>query len=31
VRRALDGFISKVVNGLVERATADAASRRTAA
>jgi hypothetical protein len=31
VRRALDGFISKVVNGLAERATADAASRRTAA
>ncbi len=31
VRRALDGFIAKVVTGLAERATADAAAGRAAA
>ena len=31
VRRALDGFVAKLASGLAERATADAARRRTAA
>jgi hypothetical protein len=31
MRRALDGFVAKLVSGLAERATADAAARRTAA
>ena len=31
VRRGLDGFIAKLVNGLAARATADAAARRAAA
>ena len=31
VRRALDGFIAKLTNGLAARATADAAARRNAA
>jgi hypothetical protein len=31
MRRALDGFVAKLVSGLAQRATADAAARRTAA
>ena len=31
VRRGLDGFIAKLVDGLAKRATADAAARRAAA
>ena len=31
VRRALDGFVAKLVNGLAARATADAGGRRAAA
>jgi hypothetical protein len=31
MRRALDGFVAKLVSGLAQRATADAAARRSAA
>jgi hypothetical protein len=31
MRRALDGFVASLASGLAERATADAAARRTAA
>jgi hypothetical protein len=31
MRRALDGFVARLVGGLAERATADAAARRSAA